>query len=195
MKISAIVMASGLSRRMNTNKLQMEINNKKIYEYILETIKSNEFHEVIVVTNDQNINSKAESLGYKTLSNPNAYLGQSVSIKIALENSSESSGYMFFVADQPFVSSNTINIICDIFKNNLDRIIIPSYNGINGNPVLFPCSLKNELMSISGDSGGKAVIKNNLDKVINVEIHNVNEHMDIDTLEDYEKVLKMKVIE
>jgi molybdenum cofactor cytidylyltransferase len=60
---------------------------------------------------------------------------------------------------------------------------------------LFPCSLKNELMSISGDSGGKAVIKNNLDKVINVEIHNVNEHMDIDTLEDYEKVLKMKVIE
>ncbi len=195
MKISAIVMASGLSRRMNTNKLQMEINNKKIYEYILETLKSIEFYEVVVVTNDQNIKCKAEELGYKTLSNPNAYLGQSASIKTALENISEASGYMFFVADQPFVSSSTINIICDTFKNNLDRIIIPSYNCINGNPVLFPCSLKNELMSISGDSGGKVVIKNNLDKVINVKIHDVNEHMDIDTLEDYEKVLKMKVTE
>ncbi len=195
MKISAIVMASGLSRRMNTNKLQMEINNKKIYEYILETIKNHEFHEVIVVTNDQNIKAKAEGLGYKTLKNPNAYLGQSVSIKIALENSKESCGYMFFVADQPFVSSDTINIICNTFKNNLDRIIIPSYNGINGNPVLFPCSLKKELMSIVGDSGGKVVINNNFDKVINVKIHNADEHMDIDTLEDYEKVLKMKVME
>jgi molybdenum cofactor cytidylyltransferase len=194
MKISAIVMASGLSKRMNTNKLQMEINNKKIYEYILETIEKCNFYETIVVTNDLNITSKAKSFGYKTLSNPNAYLGQSESIKLALENSSDSNGYMFFVADQPFISLNTIELLCNSFKDNLDSIVIPSYNGINGNPVIFPSALKKELMLITGDSGGKVVVNNNLNKLIKVLIQSKDELMDIDTIEDYENILKMKVI-
>lgn len=194
MNISAIVMASGLSKRMCTDKLQMKINNKKIYGYILETINNHNFCETIVVTNDQNITSMAKNFGYKTLNNPNFKLGQSASIKVALENSSDSSGYMFFVADQPFISSNTICLLCNTFESNLDRIIIPSYNGINGNPVIFPTILKKELMSLTGDSGGKAVINNNLDKVIKISIQNKYEFMDIDTMEDYEKALKLKEI-
>lgn len=193
MKLSSIVMASGLSKRMNGNKLQMEINNKKIYEYILETINNHDFHETIVVTNDSEITSKAVSLGYRTLNNPNAYLGQSASIKLALKNSSDSDGYMFFVADQPFISSNTIDLLFSTFEQNPDKIIIPSYNGVNGNPVVFPCALKKELIAITGDSGGKSVINNNLDKVIKVHIQNEYEHIDIDTIEDYEKILKVKV--
>jgi len=192
MNISAIIMASGLSKRMEKNKLQMEINNKKMYEYILETVKRCYFCETIVVTNDKNIYSKAKCFGFKVLKNSNSHLGQSESIKVALKNSCDSQGYMFFVADQPFVSYSTINLLCDTFEYNQDRIIIPNYNGLNGNPVLFPFSFKSELLSISGDSGGKLVINKNLEKVKTVAINNQYEHMDIDTMEDYEKALKVK---
>ena len=38
--ISAIIMASGFSRRMGKNKLLMKYNDKFLIEYTLDTIKS-----------------------------------------------------------------------------------------------------------------------------------------------------------
>lgn len=191
MNISAIVMASGLSRRMNENKLQLKINNKKIYEYILETIKNYGFYEKIVVAKDAEIMQAAFNLGFIAIENTKSYLGQSVSIKLALENSYNAEGYMFFVADQPFIKLSTIDTLCKTFEKNRKNIIVPSYNGINGNPVIFPFHLKEELMSITGDHGGKIVINNNLKDVIKVQIETENEFIDIDTIEDFEKVIAM----
>jgi len=195
MDISAIVLASGFSKRMARDKLHMEIKNKKIYEYIMETINNHNFYEVLIISNDSEIISKANKLKYKAFNNPDSHLGQSSSIKVALKNVNNSSGYLFFVADQPLISSNTIKLLCDEHEQNLDKIIIPSYNSVNGSPVLFPSSFKNELMSIKGDSGGKSIINNNIDKVIKVQIDNDYELMDVDTMEDYENILKIEVIE
>jgi len=193
MNISAIVMASGLSRRMNANKLQLKISNKKIYEYILETLKKYDFYEKMVIAKDLDILQTATSLGFRAFENTKSYLGQSSSIKLALANSHNSEGYMFFVADQPFIKLNTIDILCKTFENNPQKIIIPSYNGVNGNPVIFPFHFKKELMSITGDCGGKVVINNNLKNVIKVPIKTENEFIDIDTMEDYEKVIAMNI--
>lgn len=193
MNISAIVMASGLSRRMNANKLQMKINNKKIYEYILETIEKYDFHEKLVIAKDQDVMQAATSLGFKAVLNTKSHLGQSVSIKLALKNTKNAEGFMFFVADQPFIKHRTIDLLCKTFENNPHKIIIPSYNGTNGNPVIFPCSLKEQLMSITGDHGGKVVINNNLKDIIKVPIKTENEFIDIDTMDDYEKVKAMNI--
>ncbi len=195
MNISAIVMASGLSKRMNKSKLHMEINNKKIFEFILETIKLCQcFNEVIVVANDLEIIQKSESLEFKTVKNEKSYLGQSTSINLGLINSKYSQGYMFFVADQPFINESTIKALIDEFNKNPDKIVIPCYNGKSGNPVIFPHNLKEELLNLEGDIGGRAVINNHINKVIKVHIQTDYENIDIDTMEDYEKVLKMKVI-
>lgn len=193
MNISAIVMASGLSKRMNQNKLFMDIKNKKIYEYILETIeKCSYLNEVIVVAKDFEILDKASKLRFKIVKNEYSHLGQSVSIKLGLDKSENADGYMFFVADQPFIGEDTIDMLCRIFNDNLNKIIIPCCNGANKNPVIFPKRFKEELLSIEGDIGGKVVIKNNLEHVLKVPIDNESEFIDIDTFEDYESI-KMKV--
>jgi CTP:molybdopterin cytidylyltransferase MocA len=49
-------------------------------------------------------------------------------------------------------------------------------------------------MALEKDNGGKIIINENLDKVIRVDIETKNEFMDIDTIEDYEKVKNMDVI-
>jgi molybdenum cofactor cytidylyltransferase len=192
MNISAVIMASGLSRRMTKNKLYLEINKKKIYEYILLTVKQCSFYEVIVVAKDEDIIQSAVFMGFKAIRNNRSYLGQSVSIRLALENSSDSNGFIFFVADQPFIKVNTILKLCEIFKNNPNKIIIPSLNDSNKNPVIFPSYLKEELMNIEGDRGGKVVIKNNLENALKVNLENEDEFFDIDTLDDYRKAIEMK---
>lgn len=195
MNISAIVMASGLSERMKENKLHMKINNKKIYQYILETIKvCSCFQQVIVVSNDEEILNNSRNSRFKTIFNGKSHLGQSMSIRLGVENSQGSDGYMFFVADQPFIKKSTIELLCSTFNDNPGKIIIPSYNGINGNPVIFPVGLKQQLLKIEGDKGGKTVITKNSDKIIKLYIETNDEYFDIDTKDDYDKVIKMKVI-
>lgn len=197
MNVSAIIMAAGLSKRMNKEKLKMKINDKYIFEYILDTIKncSDCFYEVMVVAKDETILKKAEEFGYKSVKNEISYLGQSTSIKLGIQNSNASDGYMFFVADQPFIKEETIRVLIRTFKRNPSNIIIASYNGINGNPAIFPEIFKKHLLNLKGDTGGKLIIKNNEDKLIKVHIQSDNEFIDIDTFEDYERIVKEKVID
>jgi len=192
MNISAIVMASGLSKRMNADKLHFEINNKKIYKFILETIKKYDFYETIVVAKDDEILETSKSLGFVGVRNTKYSIGQSESIKAALENCKSTDGFMFFVADQPFVKLKTVEKLCNEFYENCNNIIVPYYNGIKGNPVIFPNYMKDQLMGLENDSGGKVVINNNQDKVIRINIATIDEFIDIDTMEDYERVKKIR---
>ncbi|WP_313341646.1 selenium-dependent molybdenum cofactor biosynthesis protein YqeB [Sedimentibacter sp.] len=189
MSVSAIVLAAGLSRRMNQNKLLMKLDGIEIYKYILNTIKECKdfFNEIIVVGKDSEVLYYAESLGFKAKSNNNSHLGQSTSIIISLKNLKPADGYMFFVSDQPYIKKETIKKLYDAFNENKDKIIIPSYNGIKGNPPIFPHRFKEELLRLSGDVGGKDVIKKHLKEIVKVNIHTEKEHIDIDTMDDYKK--------
>ena len=192
MSVSAIVLAAGLSRRMNQNKLMMKLNGVEIYKYILNMLKecSSYFNEVIVVGRDSDILQYAEASGFKTKLNDISHLGQSTSIRMGLENLNAADGYMFLVSDQPYIKKETIKKLCDSFNERRDKIIIPHYNGISGNPVIFPHGFKDELLGLRGDVGGKDVIKKHTDEIITIDIHTDNENIDVDTMEDYNKLIK-----
>lgn len=196
MNVSAIVMAAGLSLRMQQNKLLMKIGEKHIFEFILETINRCKcFNEVVVVANEETILARAAELGFKAVKNEFSHIGQSESIKIGIQSSSNADGYMFFTADQPFISEETIKKLMAAFKSDQNNIVVPSYNGNVGSPAIFPSCLKKHLLMLQKDNGGKAIIKENLERTTKVNICSEMENMDIDTVEDYEKVQKKKVIE
>ena len=187
LNISAVVMASGMSKRMKRCKLHMKINNKNIYEYILETIRECNFYEVIVVAKDEDILKEAKSLGYLGVKNNRYFVGQSESVKIALRNLNTAAGYMFFVADQPFIKEKTINRLCLTFLKKPTSIIVPYYNGRKGSPVIFPHSFKDQLLALEKDQGGTVIINKNKSRVLPVPIQTEYENLDIDTIEDYER--------
>ena len=53
--------------------------------------------------------------------------------------------------------------------------------------MIFPYSLKDQLLKLEGDNGGRVVIDYNIDKVIGIDIEKEDELMDIDTMENYER--------
>lgn len=95
MSISCIVMASGMSKRMNGNKLLLKINKKMIFEYILDTIYKIDFDEVIVVTRFKEIIDYCEKYNYKVVINNNYEEGQSSSIRLGIKSAKENNDYMF----------------------------------------------------------------------------------------------------
>lgn len=203
--ISFIVMASGLARRFGDNKLLSDLNGKPVAEHILSKLSSISGlnYEKILVYRNEELRELGEKYGFKTVENTEYEKGQSESIKAGVKSASnDSEGYMFFVADQPFVSCETVKKIAEAGTENKDSIVIPftkipepndSSRIKRGNPVFFPLDLKCQLLELEGDSGGREVIRNNEDRMVLFEIDNILEFYDIDTKEDLinaEKMLK-----
>ncbi|WP_195940348.1 molybdenum cofactor cytidylyltransferase [Romboutsia sp. 1001713B170131_170501_G6] len=181
--ITAIIMASGLSKRMGENKLLLKYKDKTIIEYVLDEVSKVDFKEVIVVSSYNEIKEISKKYNFKYIENKKNYIGQSESIKLGINNSKESLGYMFFVGDQPLIDSNYINKMIEVFNENKDFIIIPRYKDKKGNPVIFPKSKRGELLRLKEDEKGKKVITNSC----NIKYVDVSEYMlfDIDTKKDY----------
>lgn len=185
--ITGIIMASGFSRRMEEEKLLLQINGLPMVEHVIKSAHSSLIDEIVLIYRKNAVKEIGKRYGFKTVLNPHPEKGQSEAIKIGIACApSQSDGYMFFVGDQPYLSNVTVNRLIEVFNRDKKCIIIPVYNGVQGNPVIFPASLKKELLSLAGDCGGRIVAERMEDVVKLVPIESDLEGTDIDTREAYE---------
>lgn len=184
MKICGIVLASGFSRRMGFNKLLMPVDGKMMVQYTLELLEKIDFYEKIIVTAYKEIEELSKQYRYKTIINKQPDEGQSVSMKLGIEACPEADGYMFFNGDMPYLEVDTVNKMIEQFRLNPTKIIVPRYGQRNGSPVLFSECYKAELMNVTGDIGGRFVIRNHHHHVIYVDVKNKRQGYDIDREED-----------
>lgn len=105
----------------------------------------------------------------------------------SLHNTAEPEDYyMFAVADQPYLKSQSvIKLIDKVLENKEDMRLVFSLRcgDAVGNPCVFHSSLIPQLLSLEGDKGGRSVAKKKYDCVY-VDIADERELMDIDTLSD-----------
>ena len=69
-------------------------------------------------------------------------------------------------------------------KNNKE-IIVPTYKGQQGNPILFSKSIKEKIMTIQGDVGAKKILELNKNKILNIEVGNQSIRKDFNTKDDF----------
>src|SRR5699024_3175250 len=184
--ISAIIMASGFSRRMGKNKLLMKYNDKFLIEYTLDTISKFDFKEKIIVTQYEKIKEIGESLKVDINKQTNNRINES--IKLGIKNCDKSEEYMFFVSDQPLLDKNDIEKLIKEFEKDKSFIIIPKYKESFGNPVIYPKKYKEQILNLEGDKGGKSIIKSS-DKIKYVNVCE-NTLFDIDNINDFNNLIK-----
>ena len=189
MKINLILLASGNSKRFNGNKLLIDFKGSLLYMHTLDKIKklhSNiiKFNKVIVVTQYEDIKSSALDLGFDVILNKESDLGISNSIKLGINRDLNAEGYMFMVCDQPFIKIDTIKKLIYEFEKGEKGICSVGFNNRLGNPNIFSRIYIDELSSLKGDVGGKAVLKKHLDDLMIVQVSDKLELKDIDTIED-----------
>lgn len=185
-------MASGFGKRMGRNKLFLPYRNKFLVEHIIEKATVCDFYSTIIIARDERILRLAEKAGLKAVKNNNAEEGQSKAIKLGIKNSPKTDGYMFFTADQPLLNEETIKLLMETFEKNKENIIVPIALEKRGSPVIFPFKYMDELLKLEGDTGGRGVINNNIRDVLFVDVKDENLLMDVDTWEDYEKIINIK---
>ncbi len=192
-RVSGIILAAGLSKRFNGNKLFFEINHKKLIEYVMENANKSRLYEKIIVINDVNSFKKIIYNNFKLIINNNYSSGMSTSIKSGIENvSSNSEGAMIILGDAPLVKEGIINKLIDEYSRHDKGMVGVYHNDDIRNPVIFSRGYFGDLKSITGDRGAKSVVKKHMDDFFKVDIDDEC-LMDIDSVEDaikFENILR-----
>jgi len=193
--ISAILLGAGEARRMGVNKLSLPWGKKTVLERSLETLMRSRVDEVIAVVHGEPGDWKNDLRGKRVrfVLNPEYRRGMSTSIQRGLRAvDPRSRGILIALGDQPFLKPRTINALIRIFSAGKGTIVVPSYRGKRGHPVLFDRSHEKELLQLEGDAGGKSVIERHPGRVVEMRTRSDAVIRDIDTWKDYRKACKMK---
>ncbi len=188
--ITGIILASGYSKRMREDKLLMEIDGTRMIELVIEKCKKSSLDNIILVYRTSDIKKIGEKYNIQTLYNPKAHLGQSEGLKLGVKASKDSEAYMFLVGDQPFITTQLIDKLILEYRLSKASIVVPYYNGSRGMPTIFSSMLKDELLKVQGDKGGRGIIEKNIDLIRKVHIYDKKLGMDIDTPEDFQQLTK-----
>ena len=186
--ISAIILAAGESRRMGEPKQLMPLGKTTILERTVDNFLNSEVHDVIVV-----VGYKAEEIisliadRSVAIAVNSAYReGMSTSIVAGLSLISDNTqGVMLALADQPFIDSHTINHLIEAFGAHNKNIATPVYQGKRGHPVIFAIKYKEELLRLKGDIGGKEIIGQHPDDILEVTVNCEGICVDINTVDNY----------
>ena len=195
--IHIIYMAAGNSRRFGSNKLFYELDGKPMYRHLLERLieikdrynklknaeSNNPVIDITVVTRYREILDYCSSIpDCHAVLSPDSEKAGIMAVQEQKKTGMQDY-YMFAVADQPYLKSQSmIKLIDKVLENKGNKRLVFSLRCGNavGNPCVFHSSLIPQLLSLEGDKGGRSVAKKY--DCVYVDIADERELMDIDTL-------------
>jgi molybdenum cofactor cytidylyltransferase len=210
-QVSAILLGAGESKRMGVDKLSLPWGRKTVLEHCLETLLQSRVKEVIVVLNDRMkwivdhakdskvypnrcFFSPSSKVGFgdaervKVVNNPYYQRGMGTSVRRGLRAiDPRSRGILIALGDQPLIKTRTINALIRAFDQRKGTIVVPSFRGKQGHPVIFHCRYQKELLKLKGDVGGRSIIEKHPEEVRLVRVKSEGVTKDMDTWEDYER--------
>lgn len=174
-KTAAVILAAGQSRRMGkTNKLAATINGKPLVRHVGEAAIASTVDDVIVVTGHEGATVKSilEGLDVRYVDNPSYAEGLSSSLAAgAGAIGKDIDRAIILLADMPQITSDMIDRLIEASRAAPPgSIILSTFNGKRGNPVLWPSDFFNQLAQISGDVGARHLIGENAGRVVQLEL-------------------------
>lgn len=147
---SAVILAAGLSTRLGGRlKALLPLHGKTLLERITSAVKDGGIQNILVVTGHQDAEcgQLAESLGAVPVYNKNFASGMFSStqagLKAALEKFPASEAVLFSPVDAALVMPRSVSAMLAAWEEQKNgpfpgRIIVASFNGRTGHPVLLP---------------------------------------------------------
>ena len=183
-ELACVVLAAGMSKRFGSPKMQHTLSDSQ--PMIVATIAryAMVFQQVHVVVNQADrqlqelLEMAATDLPLVVVSSSNSTQGMSQSLIAGVQAAPNARGWMIALGDMPYLQSSTIAALSEL--SCAANIVIPRCHGRVGNPVVFGADFKTELLSLSGDHGGKPVIRENAEHVVFLDVDDEGVLQDID---------------
>jgi CTP:molybdopterin cytidylyltransferase MocA len=195
-RVFAIIPAAGQSRRMGTAKQLLNFGGRPMLRAVLEPMAASEVEGIVVVTNSTVAAQLAGDLPGRTVlvmnDDPETEMIESVRIGMdewgSRASIDERDGFLVCPADQPGITTADFDACIAAFRAAPDRIVIGTYAGRRGHPIIFPAALAEFVRSRACDTGLNALPRAHPERVIAQPCGSRAVVRDIDTPEDYGKL-------
>jgi len=190
-EISGVLLSAGKSERMGEMKALLPLGDKLVIEKLIEEYKNSKIDELVVVVgyNGKKLESIIKSLFptdfVRVVHNENYEEGMFSSVVVGVKEA-KYDNILLGLVDNPLINSEIIDMILKEF--DFEHIVIPSFEKKGGHPVVFPKIIKDKILS-QKYSTLKEVFDKFKDRIVYVEAPK-EVTIDMDTREDYEKILR-----
>lgn len=190
MDIGGVLLTAGPGERFEGPfKLLQPVEGEPMVRKAAAALVESSLSAVVAVVGHE-ADSVRESLGnldVETVENTNYRDGQSKSIHLGVEMARERDwdAIAFGLGDMPFVTTETVDLVAQTYREGHGSIVAAGFEGKRGNPTLFDAKYYPDLMAVTGDTGGRPVLMSSSDVAV-VETGDPGVLRDIDTREDYE---------
>ena len=136
----------------------------------------------VVRPEDRVLKKLFQEHGFATVDCKNALDGMSASLMAGVQASKNAQAWLIALADMPLIKATTYQTLVAELREQ-SGIVRPSYLGQAGHPVLFSQAYYEDLLSLSGDSGAKPVLRKHSQTVRVVAVDDNGILQDFDTPE------------
>ena len=190
-RIGAVILAAGTSSRMGESKQLLRLGEATVLDQVVKNVRGSRVDEIVIVLGHQaeTIKQSIATESLEVVVNESYRQGMGTSLRVGLSAlPSEVGAALIVLGDQPFVRSATLDQILDHYQQTSAQIVIPTYKGFRGNPVLLDRSVFSEVMALQGDIGCRAIFGNHSEGIVKVPVEDVGILFDLDSQEDFARL-------
>lgn len=185
---------------MGRPKALLDLGGRPFVRCVADTLHQAGIAQVVVVTGSHEPEIRA-ALGAadrpwrdEVLLNPDSSRGQLSSLWVALDwieapPRVPGDGIVVALVDHPLVRPDTVRRLVEALAASGRSVIRPVFRGRHGHPVVFARSTFASLRAAPLDEGARAVVRSLGPAVLDVEIDDEGVVVDVDTPEDYARVI------
>jgi molybdenum cofactor cytidylyltransferase len=163
--LAAAILSAGESRRMGTPKALLPYRGETFVEHLISAARHPRVGIVRVVlgAGADNISAHLHLEADTVILNPNWPQGQLSSIQAAVRGlaSYATEGLLLCPVDHPLISATVVSQLIDAFDGSdaaKSAIVVPTFHGRRGHPVIFRSSVYDEILAASPEVGARQVV-------------------------------------
>lgn len=183
-RIAGLILAAGSSRRTGaTNKLLYSSEGRPVLGFVIESVLASEVNLGLVVTGHESeqVLKAIEPYEIDSYHCAKHADGMAHSIAAGLSRLQTFDAVLVCLGDMPHVSSTTINQIINCTASVADSIVVPTFEGRRGNPVMIGRAFFDTLLQHEGDTGARFLMAQYPEKVIELALDTDEILKDYDT--------------
>ncbi len=160
--LAAAILAAGESRRMGTPKALLPYRGKNFAEYLLEMTNHPRVgvKRIVVGAHAEEISSNVRFGDADIVINQEWQRGQLSSIQAAVRSlpTGQTSGLLLCPVDHPLVTAGLVAQLIEAFDASGKLVVLPTYSGRRGHPLIFADVLYQEILAASPEVGARQVV-------------------------------------
>ena len=185
MRVTAVLLAAGSSRRFGSPKLLAPWRGRPLWEHALAALTSAaEVTETVVVV-APGFPAPPPPSQVRFVVNPEHEEGIGASLRAGVRAAAAGTeAFLIALADMPLVPPGLIAALLARHREAGKAIVAPVRRGRRGHPVLIGAALRDELLGLRGDAGARGLLAAHPGLVATVETEDEGVLFDVDRADD-----------